>query len=547
MDPSTTLFTFLLRTHQSIQSVLLFGSWDNFANPYKMERDARRSRGQWRGCHTFQDIVCDGDQSFISPKRTGGLRMGQTYYYYYEIDGSTETHDPAMPSTTSCPYLPGQTVNTLDVPTEHPSRHRSASMTSITAADYRTMNPMDKFRSPRPAPTVPGMARSLVSSSPTEALQIQRPSPVEVLQPQRPSRSQSPTPRWVSARRLFGLKPSKRGSSSDRSKGGAAANSDNEDTASVKSCHSSLSTQSYPSEHPTRSTTPSGSSRSREMSPEALRRFLCDDKPVVTTPPVETNPGLSIPEQIMEENEDDDNFASHPSHAAGEVAPSTLLSPPPFLRSFSSPSITSCVNVSSDTIVSPNQDHQSTTTAAAAAGTTRSSEHTAGRHSAAFKLHIPKSRFSLSSSSSAITTPFSPTSSISSLSRSSRGASSSSYFEGDLNDEEEGETEEEDDPRLSRGEDEKLMGGKEQPFAGYSLPPQTTAEAGQKHQRDASVALSQTTTITTIESPQFLARSDNGLPVCNNTTLLNLPTIDAGLEDLSSDAGWMADIIQSRE
>lgn len=47
-----------------------------------MERDARRSRGQWRGCHTFQDIVCDGDQSFISPKRTGGLRMGQTYYYY---------------------------------------------------------------------------------------------------------------------------------------------------------------------------------------------------------------------------------------------------------------------------------------------------------------------------------------------------------------------------------------------------------------------------------------------------------------------------------
>ncbi|KAK8026476.1 hypothetical protein PG991_003532 [Apiospora marii] len=501
-----------------------------------MERDARRSRGQWRGCHTFRDIVCDGDQSFISPKRTGGLRMGQTYYYYYEIDGSTETHDPAMPSTTSCPYLPGQTVNTLDVPTEHPSRHRSASMTSITAADYRTMNPMDKFRSPRPAPTVPGMARSLVSSSPSEALQlqVQLQVPAQVQRPQRPSRSQSPTPRWVSARRLFGLKPSNRGSSADRSKG------DTEDTASVKSSHSNHSSQSYPSERNTRSTTPSGSSRSREMSPEALRRFLCDDKPVVTTPPVESNPGLSIPEQIMEENEDDDNFASH---AAAEVAPSTLLSPPPFLRSFSSPSITSCVNASSDTIVPPQQQGTSANAEA------RAEQHTGvcHSHSMAFKLHIPKSRFSVSSNSSIITTPFSPTSSVSRSSRSSRGgASSSSYFGGDNDeeeddDEDEEEEDEDEDRRLSR-ENEKLL-GKERPFAGYSLPPQTTPEA--KHQRDASQA---TVTLTNHnESPPFLARGDNGLPVCGNATLLGLPTIDAGLDDLSSEAGWMADIIRSRE
>ena len=402
-------------------------------------------------------------------------------------------------------------------------------MTSITAADYRTMNPMDKFRSPRPAPTVPGMARSLVSSSPSEALQLQ----VQVQRPQRPSRSQSPTPRWVSARRLFGLKPSNRGSSADRSKGAAAAinYSDTEDTASVKSSHSNHSSQSYPSERNTRSTTPSGSSRSREMSPEALRRFLCDDKPVVTTPPVESNPGLSIPEQIMEENEDDDNFASH---AAADVAPSTLLSPPPFLRSFSSPSITSCVNASSDTIV-PQQQGTS--------GTEARAEHTGVRHShsMAFKLHIPKSRFSLSSNSSIITTPFSPTSSVSRSSRSSRGASSSSYFGGDNDEEDDDEEEDEDDDRRLSRENEKL--GKEQPFAGYSLPPQTTTEAGQKHQRDAS----QATVTTTNESPPFLARSDHGLPVCNNATLLGLPTIDAGLDDLSSDAGWMADIIRPRE
>lgn len=47
-----------------------------------MERDARRDRGQWRGCHSFQDIVCDGLQSSPEQKRSGGLRMGQTYYYY---------------------------------------------------------------------------------------------------------------------------------------------------------------------------------------------------------------------------------------------------------------------------------------------------------------------------------------------------------------------------------------------------------------------------------------------------------------------------------
>lgn len=46
-----------------------------------MERDVRRDRGQWRGCHSFKDIICDGDGGSV-PKRNGGLKMGQTYYYY---------------------------------------------------------------------------------------------------------------------------------------------------------------------------------------------------------------------------------------------------------------------------------------------------------------------------------------------------------------------------------------------------------------------------------------------------------------------------------
>ncbi|KAK2072429.1 hypothetical protein P8C59_006786 [Phyllachora maydis] len=97
-DPDTTLFTFLLSTLPSINSVTLRGSWDNFSKPYTMERDSRRDRGQWRGCHAFRGIICDGD-SMLSQGRDGGLKMGHTYYYYYELDGKTEAHDASMPST----------------------------------------------------------------------------------------------------------------------------------------------------------------------------------------------------------------------------------------------------------------------------------------------------------------------------------------------------------------------------------------------------------------------------------------------------------------
>lgn len=46
-----------------------------------MQRDIRRDRGQWRGCYSFKDIICDGDGG-SSPRRDGGLKMGETYYFY---------------------------------------------------------------------------------------------------------------------------------------------------------------------------------------------------------------------------------------------------------------------------------------------------------------------------------------------------------------------------------------------------------------------------------------------------------------------------------
>jgi hypothetical protein len=46
-----------------------------------MEKDLKRGRGQWRGCYSFKDIICDGAEGG-SPKRSGGLKMGQEYWYY---------------------------------------------------------------------------------------------------------------------------------------------------------------------------------------------------------------------------------------------------------------------------------------------------------------------------------------------------------------------------------------------------------------------------------------------------------------------------------
>src|SRR5580704_94499 len=58
------------------------GSWDNFAEPWEMVRDNRRGRGHWTGCHTFRNIVCDGDATGIHERRDGALKMGGTYWYY---------------------------------------------------------------------------------------------------------------------------------------------------------------------------------------------------------------------------------------------------------------------------------------------------------------------------------------------------------------------------------------------------------------------------------------------------------------------------------
>lgn len=398
-----------------------------------------------------------------------------------------------MPSTTACPYLPGQTVNTLEVPIEQPSRSRTASMSLMCPADYRTMNPMDKYTTPRSTAMASDLALpTRVGSSPELML---RPSPElrpsTDLRQKRSTRSLSPSPRWVSARRFFGLRPSSRGR-------GAMVLHDAEDACSVASC---------PQER-TRSTTPSEGSRSRDLSPESLRRFLSDDGPK-SPPAVEATPRLSIPEQIVEENEDDDNFASS---ANSDSQPYTLLSPPPVKRSRSSPSLTTCNNESSTTIVPDGLVEEGPCSPMAIRNSL-----------VGFALDIPGGHFSDSATSSAVSSPIDSEASLDAGHYSSLDESN----------------DEDDDyspppppsrrfPVLMRPRaDELPLRQAPTPFVNYSLP-----HLGADAKRPTTAKGSRTAGL-----PAFVARGDHSLP------LLARPETSHGLGDLAHEIGWLADIV----
>ncbi|SMQ47533.1 unnamed protein product [Zymoseptoria tritici ST99CH_3D7] len=159
MDP-TTLVTFLFGAPLDVHTVELLGSWDNFDRPYQMHHDRRRGTGFWSGCFKFQDIIFDGD-GFRPMKqpRSGGLKQGGTYWYFYRLNYDIDTHDARQPSTTFCPLLPGQPVNVIEVPceiVELPSRCQSAygeMMGSLLKwQTSQTLDPASKYAMLEPPP-----------------------------------------------------------------------------------------------------------------------------------------------------------------------------------------------------------------------------------------------------------------------------------------------------------------------------------------------------------------------------------------------------------
>lgn len=426
-----------------------------------MERDVRRDRGQWKGCYTFKDIICDGD-SGRTPKRNGGLKMGQTYYFYvspcpeirpsapvinrdpqYELDGAAETHDPTLPSTNNCPYLPGQTVNTLYVPVEHTLRNRSASTTSLRQENYMTMNPADRYNTPQPTVASLMDAASRAATAPLPELK-------------RSSRSISPGSSWFSPRRLFGRKQSSSSLPEIR------LPTPTDDTRSIRS---------------------SGSSRSRDMSPESLRRFLSNDELPEEEYQTVERPAITIPDDIVEENEDDDMFATS---AVSEYMQFTGLSPPPSQRS-----LTPSPPVKSGEALTP-------TMALTRCPSTMP----------CLDLSVPK--LSLVDTSSPQSSADSPP----------------AFYHSD--DDEEDETLDEDFlplPMLDYSTARKASAGSVgSTLSTYSLPQSSPQEA------KGSKSL-------------IVPRIETSIPV-SHTSFLNSPTPNSGAEDLMTELGWMADAIR---
>lgn len=89
--------------------------------------------------------------------------MGSTYWYYYQVNGTDEEYDKAEPYTTSCPLLPGQCVNILDVPLDG-SADTVLQQPSSPSPAIHTFNPDDRYINPRPAPK-PQLPRLITPSS----------------------------------------------------------------------------------------------------------------------------------------------------------------------------------------------------------------------------------------------------------------------------------------------------------------------------------------------------------------------------------------------
>ncbi|EME48237.1 hypothetical protein DOTSEDRAFT_69996 [Dothistroma septosporum NZE10] len=161
MDPET-LVTFLFRTSPEVRTVELLGSWDNFHQPYRMHHDRRRGNGFYSGCFKFENIIFDGEHFHWTKPRSGGLKQGGTYWYYYRLNYDVDAYDDRQQHTTSCPLLPGQAVNIIEVPyemVEPPTRCRSACGVSEDIAgnlanvgEDKTLDPAQKMAALEPPP-----------------------------------------------------------------------------------------------------------------------------------------------------------------------------------------------------------------------------------------------------------------------------------------------------------------------------------------------------------------------------------------------------------
>lgn len=207
MDPET-LVSFAFRAPKEVRTVELLGSWDNFQRPYAMYHDRRRGQGFHTGCFQFQDIVFDGSEVDWTKPRTGGLKQGGTYWYYFRLDDGVEAYDDLRECTASCPLMPGQVVNVIHVPREIPDSpimKRSASVSLVGTlsqlSSLHTTNPQARFEAPKPPPVSKVHERCISDLALNGRLEGQPPTPPKEGSPSPPSSGDG---LLKTGRRMFG-------------------------------------------------------------------------------------------------------------------------------------------------------------------------------------------------------------------------------------------------------------------------------------------------------------------------------------------------------
>ena len=342
--------------------------------------------------------------------------------------------------------------------------------------DYQPVDPQAKFISPRTAP-----------SAPLDAAAVRKRSAPGFLRDAASSRSLSPSPAW---KRLFSYRShsSERGRTRDRHEQSVASVSTYDDN------HSPASSRS----------------RNRSISPESLRRFLSDDMPPRPGSNLSEQPALIIPENIAEENEDDDNFAT--SAVSESQSFTTGLAPPPFQRPTSSETAPLTMkNLSSLTINTgpPTSKEQ------ALAGDLSS----VGDPPVLESVSQPRSCYLTSATSSALCSPLSVT----------RLEDEMLTFYDDSN---------EDDGVLSHDDPNEL------PIQ-HSHQSQVTGD-GLPHDNDEiKTKLVMSPTFGPLSSLRFITPADaSGFP--STSKFLPTPT-DTGVDDFASELGWIVHAIGTKD
>jgi hypothetical protein len=181
--------------------------------------------------------------------------------------------------------------------------------------DIKTMNPADKFMAPRPPPPTPPLARLNTSTS--------------VLAKQRQARSLSPAsdkPQW-SPRMFFGLRYATITSQDVDRRGRSSSLSKVQTVASASTPSLALRSdemRKVKSVPHTREVSPQSFKKPHSREPSPLRQLFSQENSTYNSST------LVIPDEIAEEAEDDDNFASQLNRLSiNEKGILTPLSPPP--------------------------------------------------------------------------------------------------------------------------------------------------------------------------------------------------------------------------